>query len=297
VDNSIRFKLIRSLIESLRSFRRIPNLKILVALRSDILERVVQETGDIGFQREKFEDYFVRLKWSAPQLRELVEKRIQLTFRRQYSGSRITFADIFSHKVNGIEPFDYMAERTLMRPRDIIVFVNECLKLAENRNEVTAKMIRVAEREFSRIRRQAIENEWRSAFPSLPRLLEYVKNLRKPTFDFQELCGKQAVEEFALPLVEKKVDFDPLHETSNKLLNGDCSPEEFIKQAVGILYRVGAVGLKPNPQERFYYSHIDQPIMEMAAIGPASRVRIHPMLHRAMGIEQVRDGKRRGADD
>lgn len=54
VDDSIRFKLIRALIESLKSFRRIPNLKILVALRSDILERVVQETGDIEFQREKF---------------------------------------------------------------------------------------------------------------------------------------------------------------------------------------------------------------------------------------------------
>jgi hypothetical protein len=37
VDVSIRFKLIRSLIESLKSFRRITNLKILVALRSDAL--------------------------------------------------------------------------------------------------------------------------------------------------------------------------------------------------------------------------------------------------------------------
>src|SRR5260370_35073153 len=44
VDVSIRFKLIRSLIESLKSFRRISNLKILVALRSDVLERGVQET-------------------------------------------------------------------------------------------------------------------------------------------------------------------------------------------------------------------------------------------------------------
>jgi hypothetical protein len=40
VDVSIRFKLIRSLIESLKSFRRITNLKILVALRSDVLGAV-----------------------------------------------------------------------------------------------------------------------------------------------------------------------------------------------------------------------------------------------------------------
>jgi hypothetical protein len=41
VDVSIRFKLIRSLIESLKSFRRITNL--LVALRSDVLERVTED--------------------------------------------------------------------------------------------------------------------------------------------------------------------------------------------------------------------------------------------------------------
>jgi hypothetical protein len=52
VDTSIRFRLIRALIESLRAFRRITNLKIVVALRSDIVERVMQETKDLSFQRE-----------------------------------------------------------------------------------------------------------------------------------------------------------------------------------------------------------------------------------------------------
>lgn len=180
-----------------------------------------------------------------------------------------------------------------MRPRDIIGFINECFKLAENRHEVTASNVRIAEREFSRIRRQAIENEWRSSFPSLPKLLEYVKTMKKTTFDFQQLCSDDAVQVVALPLIENKIDFDPLHEPSNKLFNGECSSEDFAREAVGILYRVGAVGLKPNPQERFYYSHIDQPIMDMVAIGPESRVRIHPMLHRALGIEPEREGKRR----
>jgi hypothetical protein len=293
VDDSIRFKLIRALIESLKQFRRIPNLKILVALRSDILERVVQETGDIGFQREKFEDYFVRLKWSSKQLRELVERRIGLMFRRQYSAARlIKFDDVFPHRVNHMEPFDYMVDRTLMRPRDIITFVNECLKLAEDRNEVTASMIREAEREFSRIRRLALENEWRSAFPSLPRLLDYLKTLQGPTFQFPDLCLQQAVEELALPMTENRIDFDPLHEPANRVFSGDMSREAFMREVVGILYRVGAVGVKPNPTERFYYSHTDQPVMDMATLGEESRIRIHPMLHRSMGIEPRRDGRR-----
>ena len=55
VDDSIRFRMIKALMETLKSFRKIRNLKILVALRQDVLERVVQETNDISFQREKFE--------------------------------------------------------------------------------------------------------------------------------------------------------------------------------------------------------------------------------------------------
>ncbi len=55
VDDSIRFKMIRALIDALKQFKKIRNLKIIADLRSDVLERVVQETGDLGFQREKFE--------------------------------------------------------------------------------------------------------------------------------------------------------------------------------------------------------------------------------------------------
>src|SRR4051794_26167950 len=106
-------------------------------------------------------------------------------------------------------------------------------------------MIRQAEREFSRIRRLALENEWRSAFPSLPSLLDYLKVLRSPAFNFTDLCDQQAVQELALPLTENRIDFDPMHEVANRLFAGDATPEDFMRDVIGILYRVGAVGVKP----------------------------------------------------
>ena len=290
VDDNIRFKLIRALIESLKQFRRIQNLKILVALRSDVLERVVQETGDIGFQREKYEDYFVRIRWSPAQLRDLVEQRIQLTFRRQYSNAQaVRFIDIFPHKVNNSDCFDYMLERTLMRPRDIIIFVNECLKVAENRPEVTASQVLEAEGEFSRGRRQSLEYEWRSAFPSLPRLLDYLKGIQRgAVLKFSDLCAKDSMTELVLQIAEKRVDFDPLYLYAQRVCQCQMTLEHFMREVVDILYRVGAVGLKPSPQDRYYYSYIDQPVMEMSGIRIDSRVKIHQMLHRAMGIEFAR---------
>src|SRR5271154_7106069 len=100
VDTTIRFRLIRALIESLRAFRRITNLKIVVALRTDIVERVMQETRDLSFQREKYDDYFIKMRWTRSLLLDLLRKRIRALFRRQYSPSDvIDFEDLYPTKL------------------------------------------------------------------------------------------------------------------------------------------------------------------------------------------------------
>ena len=189
-DTTVRFRLIRALIESLKAFRRISNLKIIVALRSDILERVVQETRDLTFQREKFEQYFVHLRWSKPQLKELVSKRISFLMKRQYTGEEVSFDDIFTSNVGQQPPFDYIVERTLMRPRDVIAFVNECINLSDGSHQIPAQAIRRAELEFSRIRKDAMIQEWQSAFPSLDKILNFVASKKVSSLSFLELCNK-----------------------------------------------------------------------------------------------------------
>jgi hypothetical protein len=49
IDDKLRFKLIKSLIEAVRTFRRVHNVKIIIALRTDLLYRLVRETADAGF--------------------------------------------------------------------------------------------------------------------------------------------------------------------------------------------------------------------------------------------------------
>ena len=73
VDVSVKYQLIRALIEALKGMRRIGDLKVIVALRSDVLEKVISETKEEGFQSEKYEDYLCRINWSHDQLKELVE--------------------------------------------------------------------------------------------------------------------------------------------------------------------------------------------------------------------------------
>jgi hypothetical protein len=288
VDDSVRFRMIRALLETLKSFKRITRLKILVALRADVIERVVSETRDITFQREKLEDYFVRLKWSKSDLKQLVNKRIGQLFKRQYSGHMIQFDNIFPYQVGRLDPFDYMIDRTLMRPRDIIAFVNECLASSEGQYEVSASHLRKAEIEFSRKRRDALEQEWISAFPTLTKLLLFVTSRAKVMVAFVEL-NEAGLDDLALEIVtEGKRAFDPIFATAqahvNKTQSGQTGGLAFLSEVAATLYRVGAVGLKLDPTERFIYSHIDEPLISPERLTVGTRLRIHPMLHGAFRI-------------
>jgi hypothetical protein len=62
ISNSTKIHLVRALVEALKGLRRIGDLKVVVSLRSDLMERVIVETKDLGFQGEKYEDYVLRVR-------------------------------------------------------------------------------------------------------------------------------------------------------------------------------------------------------------------------------------------
>lgn len=286
VDGVVRFKLIRGLMESLKSFRKIRILKILIAMRSDVLERVVQETRDLSFQREKLDDYFIHLKWTKPLLKTMIDKRIQNLFKQQFTQNVIHFEDIFAYNVGTVDPLQYILERTLMRPRDVIAFVNQCIEEAEGKYEITGGIIKKAETEFSRIRREALEQEWQSAFPSIKKMLDYIGVHKKAVINYDELRDKSAVDDLSLAIYsDEKIAKDPLFEIAKGYYEGkQDNSVVFINSVIEILYRTGAVGVKLRNGDRYLYSHVDQPLLPIAQITEDIRVRIHPMLWGAYRI-------------
>lgn len=294
VDESIRFRLIRALIASLKSFKAVRNLKILVALRTDILERVVQETSDITFQREKFEDHFIHIKWSKNDLRQLVDKRISTVLRRQYTGTNVLFKDVFTKNIKNKDPFDYMVERSHMRPRDLIAFVNECLAVADGQYEIAPTHIQRAEAEYSRKRRDALVQEWKSTFPSLSEMLSFVTSEKSVGITYATLLASAKLEELALSVGSaRKISFDPIHELCQSVCDTKQNSKEALLAAVlSILYRVGAVSLKTREEDRFIVSHIDAPLVSPDLVGSSTHARVHPMLHGAYRLNEYGQWKR-----
>lgn len=286
VDDSVRFRMIKGLIGSLKSFRKIQNLKILVALREDVIERVVQETSDISFQREKLEDLMVRLQWSKSNLQQLVDKRLNALFKRQYTTSPIGFTDIFPETMAFQRPtFDWMVERTLMRPRDVIAFVNAAIDQSDSQANVSVSNLRKAEVEFSQKRRDALIQEWKSAYPTLNELLRFVTSTRKSSSNVLELLTK--VDDLCLQICSQpKQAFDPIHDLCCAYVEGKRKQAlEVLCELIAVLYRTGAIGIKLSPQDKLIYSHLNQPLISPDLVSVESKIRLHPMLHAAYNLQ------------
>ncbi|WP_105438770.1 P-loop ATPase, Sll1717 family [Neorhizobium sp. T25_13] len=292
VDEGIKYRLINALVEALPKFRPIRNLKIIVALRTDVIERSIQENEDSAFQREKFRDKLIGIEWNHKMLKELIDKRIGLSFRRKYSPQRqVLFDDLFASKVRGQTAFDYIIDRTLLRPRDLISFTNECLDVADHKSEIAPSDVYTAELKYSQYRYEALLDEWRVPFPNLSSITELLRRKRS-TFKISEL-DDHVVDNAALEIsASRKASVDPLTKAAAVLCDSPSphSRLSFIKIAVSTMYRVGAIGLKLSPSEPTIYSHRDRPIVDANEITEDTGVRVVKMLYAHLRID---DGGRK----
>ncbi|WP_331373238.1 P-loop ATPase, Sll1717 family [Sinorhizobium chiapasense] len=288
VDEGIKYKLINSLVEALPKFRPIRNLKIVVALRTDVIERSIQENEDSAFQREKFRDKLIGIEWNEKSLKELIDKRIGLTFRRKYSPQRqVLFDDLFTQKVKGQSPFDYILDRTLLRPRDLISFTNECLETADQKYAISPSDIQNAELRYSQYRYEALLDEWRVPFPSLSLIMELLRG-KEHAFRLGEFTDHE-IDNTALEIIARKKPYLNSLSRSATALCDNPSPHArslFKRTLASVLYRVGAIGLKLSPDEPVIYAHRNRPIVSAAEIDEETGVRVVKMLYAYLRINE-----------
>lgn len=289
-STTTRCRFIRALIEEIKFFRKMPHVKIIVALRDDLLELVYARTRDSGFQEEKYEAYMVPVQWSKDDLRQLLEKRIAEVFRRQYTKGEVGLTDVFptAKKGGGETSIDYMVERTLHRPRDLLQFANECFALAHDRERISWRVIFAAEASYSKKRMKSLFEEWVDIYPSLDKTVEILRGLPSP-FTRSMLTGKR-LDELLLSLVDG-VDGDPCVEISRRNFSGPSSPSQadVLNAVIQCLYRIGVAGIKISSLETFTWSFIDQSHITPSEAKRANQLKVHKMLHRYLEVRATRD--------
>lgn len=284
VDDRIRYKLIRALIETVKAFVRVRPVKIVVALREDLLRLVLDQTRDAGFQEEKYESLFLRLRWKPAQLRELLDLRVSMLIREQYTTKRVTFNDIFQGEVRGESAFDYVIGRTLFRPRDVIAFVNCCLEICENKEYIPPSAVQDAEKKYSDGRLRSLADEWRNHYPDLEAYVELVRR-RHASFKYSDITEDQ-FQQFMTYAFESLPEEDPFKKLISEYLENKRSMNYCLQQVLKILYTTSVIGIKPQATDKTSWSYLEDRGVPDGQYKSSSSIHVHKMLWRSLDIFQ-----------
>ena len=289
VNSVIKYSLIEALIDSTKAFGQLECVRIIVSLRTDVYDRVLRESTSEGIQPEKHEGRGMRMTWSKAELKILLDKRIGTLFKRTYTQSDVRTDDVFPAQIRSkASTIDFILDRTLMRPRDAIAFVNEILDASVGASEISVRRVLDAEAEYSRKRYSALLFEWRSMHPNLDYYLNLLRRMTG-TNEVLSLIQRDRAEEFCYSILDQ--DETALVKDSMNVLasryvgrNLDARLKALNFEVASILYKVGAIELKLRAGDHYLSSINNDAIVSSAQISEDATFHVHPMLWRALAI-------------
>jgi hypothetical protein len=285
-DDRIRLKLIKALIETIRTFRRVRSVKIIIALRTDLHERVLRGTESSGFQDEKYRALYLPLRWTRPQIVQLLNDRVRFMFKRQYTNQSGQLQDVLpSNQIDKRTAAEYIVDRTFFRPREAILFLNECLAKSEGASRITIQILRQAEVTYSQQRLTSLADEWRQDYPNLAHASKLLEH-RKTPFTVEGLTHGE-LEAVAAHVIERAKTKDIITKAAEQFFYNDSNHVSFAECLVRVFYQVGLIGVKPDPHLGRQWSYLDQPTLEQGQVKSTSQIDIHKTFWAVLGASRT----------
>jgi len=150
-----------------RSRKRPVRLSLIVFLRSDIFSYIMK----VARERDKL--VYRRLEWTDPTLlQRVIEERFLESLHRELLPEAV-WQRFFTETVDGIYTKDYIVQRIIPRPRDMIYFCRASLAHAVNRghHRIEIDDIKQAEKEYSQYAFNSLEAETSAQLDHLEELL------------------------------------------------------------------------------------------------------------------------------
>jgi hypothetical protein len=287
-EDPLRYWLIKALIEASRDFSRVRHVKVIIALRDDLTERVLRHTRDSGFQRDKFESLVLPLTWNRKNLEEVVDKRVSELVRRRYEQSEpVRLQDLVTKKVGKSEqPIPYILDRTRERPRDAIAFVNDLIRHADGKAMINSQIIFEAERDYSKSRLDSVYDEWQSDFAFLPTVATAILTGRPHIFNVADITQTH-LEALWNTLAEKQNRRGARCEVANaaqEYFDGHINAHQFRSAILAALFRAGLIGIKATSHEPVTYCLSRTIELEFAELHKATKLYVHKTFWRGLGI-------------
>jgi hypothetical protein len=285
VEDGALPELTRALLDTSFEFRSVPNVKIIIALRRDLLERVYRATREWGgFQQEKYDAQTIDLTWSHERLTEIIDARVGVLVRRRYSKDGPPFAELLPNNVlegkTKVPGAKYFLDRTLSRPRDAIMFFNECIKQSAGSPKLNIAQLQAAERTYSAARFNALCDEWRSLYPSLDVVCRRVLTKRTQSFRLSDI-SEEDLDALSQELSEPARTHDVFVREA-RAKPGDYTP--FRQIIASVLFEAGIVGLKPKGAHGAEFVHSSGRLVDRSLIEPDCKLHVHRAFWRELQI-------------
>jgi hypothetical protein len=213
----------------------------------------------------------------------LSERRIVEVFKRQYTQRVVTFADIFPYQIEKKTAKEYIFERTLRRPRDLIAFVNQAFRSAADKGQVSTKLLREAEALYSEKRQAALIEEWSDGHPFAQHYFTPLARQKAVTHPVN-FAGKDIDDLTQTLCALPNAKDDPLGRAAQWYFDNVISEFEMIQAWLAVMYKFGVVGVRTSTQSPMRWAMSDSPSILQATISPDSAIEIHPMMYRALGV-------------
>lgn len=249
------------------------NFRIIISLRKELHDNIPTLYEDY----QKNIDLFEVLEWDEESLLKLITKRIEYSIKGlKCQNPKEIWNLIFDDKIGKLDSFNYIVDRTLYRPREVIQLCSESQDRAveKRRDIIEINSLISAEAKYSENRTKDISNEYKFQYPNLINLFEVFRGA-SCTFnreELEEICTKILIGDY---------------KTGVRLKWLDGQNEEFI---INVLWIVGFLLVRTTATvnnelcEDYYGIHQ----VSLVNLGNINDFAIHPMFRIYLGITDNR---------
>ncbi|HSS04026.1 MAG TPA: ATP-binding protein [Solirubrobacterales bacterium] len=261
------------------------NLRVYVSLRQELYDSIPAVYEDA----QKYRDLIEEINWEEASLLKLIANRIRFSLPQLASkDDDVCWAAIFSEvlEYRQSRSFNYMVDRTLYRPREMIEFATRAVEVAQDRAPdaypVDYSALSEAENRYSGERTKDIAAEYRFQFPGLSSLFEV---FRGHPYSFERSWLEDRCLEVAIG--------DTSVDESARGWAAEMSPELLIDVLwkVGFLRAQAVGGVKARRRSGSQYVGPHQ--IANLSLHNIARFQVHPMFRSNLGMKEP---KSRGAD-
>ena len=257
-----------------------PYLKVLISLRKELYDNIPALYDDA----QKVADIFETIDWNEESLFKMITKRIKHSFPslKEYENETV-WGLIFSYILDyrKAKSFNYMIDRTLFRPREIINFCTVAKEKAIEYSQIPIDYQIIADAEFvySENRTKDIASEYKFQYPGLLKIFELFRG-KVYTFERDDL------ELLCLEIIES--------------FNNDENISGWIsalgpKNLIDILWQIGFIRAQAignlKAQSRSGSRYLGSHQISNLNLDNIKRFHVHPMFRTYLGMKETRYDK------